>query len=158
DALPPRRNNLPPAIVLPERLVHWSGGVIPGAYGGLMGRRHDPLFIEASPYGNPMWRGAYPQYTISNSSPDPPPTTHGPRFPTPQLHLVPRQDARPLECPPPPPPPPGPAAAKSGAPRDNPKLRRPPPVGHLAACRPSYPPRPRRDPRRHKYPGTLWPQ
>src|SRR5438477_7880981 len=31
DALPPRRNNLPPAIVLPERLVHWSGGVIPGA-------------------------------------------------------------------------------------------------------------------------------
>jgi len=44
DALPPRRNNLPPAIVLPERLVHWSGGTIPGAYGGLMGRRHDPLF------------------------------------------------------------------------------------------------------------------
>src|SRR5690242_19463378 len=24
DALPARRNNLPPAVVLPERLVHWS--------------------------------------------------------------------------------------------------------------------------------------
>src|SRR5690606_13848924 len=30
DAIPARNNNLPPAIVLPERLVHWSGGVIPG--------------------------------------------------------------------------------------------------------------------------------
>ena len=45
DAIPPRNNNLPPAIVLPERLVHWSGGTIPGAYGGMMGRRRDPMFI-----------------------------------------------------------------------------------------------------------------
>lgn len=44
DALPPRSNNLPPAVVLPERLVHWSGGVIPGAYGGMMGQRRDPFF------------------------------------------------------------------------------------------------------------------
>lgn len=72
DALPARSNNLPPAIVLPERLVHWSGGVIPGAYGGLMGSRRDPFFIEASPYGNPMWRGAYPEYTFPNSSKKPP--------------------------------------------------------------------------------------
>ena len=68
DALPARNNNLPPAIVLPERLVHWSGGVIPGAYGGLMGRHRDPFFIEASPYGDPMWRGAYPEYTFPNLS------------------------------------------------------------------------------------------
>jgi hypothetical protein len=34
DAVPSRSHNLPPAVVLPERLVHWSGGVIPGAYGG----------------------------------------------------------------------------------------------------------------------------
>lgn len=72
DALPPRANNLPPAIVLPERLVHWSGGVIPGAYGGLMGSRRDPFFIEASPYGDPMWRGAYPEFTFPNSSRKPP--------------------------------------------------------------------------------------
>jgi Protein of unknown function (DUF1501) len=72
DALPTQNNNLPPAIVLPERLVHWSGGVIPGAYGGLMGRRRDPFFIEASPYGDPMWRGAYPEFTFPNQSKKPP--------------------------------------------------------------------------------------
>lgn len=72
DAIPPRNNNLPPAIVLPERLVHWSGGVIPGAYGGLMGSRRDPFFIEASPYGDPMWRGAYPEYTFPNLAKKPP--------------------------------------------------------------------------------------
>ena len=67
-----RDNNLPPAIVLPERLVHWSGGVIPGAYGGMMGRKHDPMFIEASPYGDPMWRGAYPEFTFPNVAKKPP--------------------------------------------------------------------------------------
>jgi hypothetical protein len=55
------RNNLPPAAVLPDRLVHYSGRVIPGAYGGLMGRLRDPWFIEASPF-DPMGYGAYPQY------------------------------------------------------------------------------------------------
>ena len=72
DSVPPRSDNLPPAIVLPERLVHWSGGVIPGAYGGQMGRKRDPLFIEASPYGDPMWRGAYPEYTFPNIAKKPP--------------------------------------------------------------------------------------
>ncbi len=72
DALPRRSNNLPPAIVLPERLVHWSGGVIPGNYGGLMGTRRDPFFIEASPYGNPFWRGAYPEFTFANETKKPP--------------------------------------------------------------------------------------
>ena len=64
DALPARNHNLPPAVVLPERLVHWSGGVIPGAYGGQMGRFRDPFFIEATNYGDPFWRGAYPEYTF----------------------------------------------------------------------------------------------
>lgn len=72
DAVPKPANNLPPAIVLPERLVHWSGGVLPGAYGGLMGADRDPYFIEASPYGNPMWRGAYPEYTFPNHTKNPP--------------------------------------------------------------------------------------
>ncbi len=64
DAAPRRNNNLPPAVVLPERLVHWSGGTIPGAYGGTMGHRRDPFFIEATHYGDPFWRGAYPEYTF----------------------------------------------------------------------------------------------
>lgn len=71
-ALPSRNHNLPPAIVLPERLVHWSGGVIPGAFGGQMGTKRDPFFIEASPYGDPFWRGAYPEYTFPNQSKKPP--------------------------------------------------------------------------------------
>lgn len=63
---------LPSAMVLPERLVHWSGGALPGAYGGLMGPQRDPFFIEASPYGDPFWRGAYPQFTFANESRKPP--------------------------------------------------------------------------------------
>ena len=61
DAVPKRTNNLPPAVVLPERLIHYSGRVLPGQFGGLMGSRRDPWFIEASPY-NPKSYGAYPEY------------------------------------------------------------------------------------------------
>lgn len=68
----PARSNLPPAVVLPERLVHWSGGTIPGAYGGIMGSHRDPFFVEASPYGNPFWRGAYPEFTFPNETKKPP--------------------------------------------------------------------------------------
>ena len=89
DSIPARGNNLPPAIVLPERLVHWSGGVIPGAYGGLMGRNRDPMFIEASPYGNPMWRGAYPEYTFPNSAKEPPANADDRVFQAPNITLAP---------------------------------------------------------------------
>lgn len=61
DALPRRNNNLPPAVVLPERIIHNSGRTLPGQFGGLMGSRRDPWFIEASPY-NPKSYGAYPEY------------------------------------------------------------------------------------------------
>jgi Protein of unknown function (DUF1501) len=89
EALPARGDNLPPAIVLPERLVHWSGGVIPGAYGGLMGSRRDPFFIEASPYGDPMWRGAYPEYTFANQTKKPPPNPDARVFQAPSIALSP---------------------------------------------------------------------
>ena len=56
---------LPPAAVVPETLIHWSGGTIPGQFGGQMGYRHDPWFIEASPYHN-IQRGAYPEYNFPN--------------------------------------------------------------------------------------------
>jgi hypothetical protein len=87
DVLPARDNNLPPAVVLPERLVHWSGGVIPGAYGGLMGAHRDPFFIEASPYGNPFWRGAYPEYTFPNQSKKPPKSPDARVYQAPNLSL-----------------------------------------------------------------------
>jgi hypothetical protein len=55
------RGNLPPAIVLPEKLVHRTGRVIPGQFGGLMGPHRDPFFIGASRF-NPTTYGAYPEY------------------------------------------------------------------------------------------------
>jgi uncharacterized protein (DUF1501 family) len=88
-ALPARNRTLPPAIVLPERLVHWSGGVIPGAYGGQMGRQRDPFFIEASPYGNPFWRGAYPEYTFPNESKKPPASPDARVYQAPEITLAP---------------------------------------------------------------------
>ncbi len=89
EAVPPRSNNLPPAIVLPERLVHWSGGTIPGAFGGQMGAKRDPFFIEASPYGNPMWRGAYPEYTFPNLANKPPESADDRVYRCPSLTLPP---------------------------------------------------------------------
>jgi hypothetical protein len=87
DQLPPQNDNLPPAVVLPERLVHWSGGVIPGAYAGQMGSRRDPFFIEATNYGDPFWRGAYPEYTFFQL-PKKKPTTPTPAvFQAPNLKL-----------------------------------------------------------------------
>src|SRR5262245_11120943 len=59
------RNNLPPAVVLPERLVHYSGRVIPGQFAGIMGAHRNPWFIEASPFHNTSY-GAYPQYQFDH--------------------------------------------------------------------------------------------
>lgn len=90
-------HNLPSAIVLPERLVHWSGGVIPGAYGGQMGPQRDPFFIEASPYGNPMWRGAYPEYTFPNQTLKPPAEPDARVYRAPSLTLPPGMNLSRLE-------------------------------------------------------------
>lgn len=54
-------NNLPPAAVLPEKLIHRTGRFIPGQFGGTMGADRDPWFIEASNF-NPKSYGAYPKY------------------------------------------------------------------------------------------------
>jgi hypothetical protein len=64
-AVCPPRNNLPPAVVLPEKLVHYSRRVIPGQFGGQMGSKRDPWFIEASPY-NALGYGAYPEYEFDH--------------------------------------------------------------------------------------------
>lgn len=55
------QNNLPPAIVLPEKLVHRTGRVIPGQFAGYMGARRDPFFVEASRF-NATNYGAFPEY------------------------------------------------------------------------------------------------
>jgi hypothetical protein len=59
------RNNLPPAIVLPEKLVHNTGRVLPGQFAGVLGRQHDPWFLEASAF-EPRAYGAYPDYEFDH--------------------------------------------------------------------------------------------
>lgn len=58
--LPPG-NNLPPAIVLPEKLIHSTGRAIPGQFAGILGKRRDPWFLEASRF-HPASYGAYPEF------------------------------------------------------------------------------------------------
>jgi len=58
-------NNLPPAVVLPERLVHNTGRVIPGQFAGQLGQQNSPWVLEASPF-NPRSYGAYPEYAFDH--------------------------------------------------------------------------------------------
>jgi hypothetical protein len=60
-SLMPGDGRLPPAIVLPERLVHRTGRTIPGQFAGVLGTGGEPWFLECSPY-NPTGYGAYPRY------------------------------------------------------------------------------------------------
>ena len=67
------QNNLPPVAVLPERIVHNSGRVIPGQFAARMGERRNPWFVEASPFFN-MSFGAFPEYSFDHQErgkPDP---------------------------------------------------------------------------------------
>jgi hypothetical protein len=83
-AMVPATNNLPPAIVLPERLVHNTGRVIPGQFAGQMGPHREPWFIDASPF-DPNAYGAYPEYEFDHQQ-----RTYAPRrqrFQVPELTL-----------------------------------------------------------------------
>ena len=55
------KNNLPPAIALPEKLVHRTGRVIPGQFAGTMGPGRDPFLLECCKY-NPQSYGSWPQF------------------------------------------------------------------------------------------------
>jgi hypothetical protein len=83
-AMAQARNNLPPAVVLPERLIHNTGRVLPGQFAGEMGRRRDPWFVEASPF-EPLAYGAYPEYEFDHQDRPNKPTRS--RFQTPDLTL-----------------------------------------------------------------------
>jgi hypothetical protein len=79
------RNNLPPAAVLPERLIHNTGRVIPGQFAGIMGSRREPWFIESSPF-DPAAYGAYPEYEFDHQQ-RPQPAGKKKRFQAPDLSL-----------------------------------------------------------------------
>ena len=65
DQLAPA-GNLPPAVVLPDKIVHNTGRTLPGQFGGLMGSKRDPWFISASPY-HPKTYGAYPEFEFHHA-------------------------------------------------------------------------------------------
>lgn len=77
-------NNLPPALVLPDKIVHRTGRTLPGQFGGMMGTRADPWFLEMSPY-HPLHYGAYPQYLFHHETGLQ--TDDGLRFTAPYLSL-----------------------------------------------------------------------
>lgn len=83
-ALTPGRNRLPPAVVLPEKLIHNTGRVIPGQSSGLLGRRHDPWYLDAAPY-NPSAYGAFPEYLFHHH--DGPKSQTNLRFRSPDLSV-----------------------------------------------------------------------
>jgi Protein of unknown function (DUF1501) len=78
------RNNLPPAVVLPERLVHNTGRVIPGQFAGQMGPHREPWFLEASPF-DPTAYGAYPDFEFDHQ--ERPRAPRRQRFQVPELSL-----------------------------------------------------------------------
>lgn len=59
------RNNLPPAVVLPEKLIHNTGRVLPGQFAGIMGRGRDPWFLDASVF-EPKAYGAFPTFEFDH--------------------------------------------------------------------------------------------
>lgn len=82
----PPCNNLPPAAVLPEKLVHVTGRTIPGQFAGQMGWKYDPWFIEASHFKDTKYvHGAFPEYGFQRwEGPHNPP---GYMFEAPRLEL-----------------------------------------------------------------------
>lgn len=57
----PAGKTLPSAMVLPEKLIHRTGRVIPGQFAGQLGRHYDPFFLENSKF-NAASYGAFPEY------------------------------------------------------------------------------------------------
>lgn len=66
-ALLPDDGGLPPSVVLPEKLIHRTGRVIPGQFGGLMGAPHDPWILSSSRF-NAKSYGAWPEYEFHHQS------------------------------------------------------------------------------------------
>lgn len=61
NELLPRHGNLPPAIILPDKIKHRTGRMIPGQFAGQLGAKKEPFWIEASRF-DPNTYGAYPDY------------------------------------------------------------------------------------------------
>lgn len=60
-AILPSRGGLPSSIVLPEKLIHRTGRILPGQFSGVMGKKADPWFLQSSRF-NAKTYGAWPEY------------------------------------------------------------------------------------------------
>jgi hypothetical protein len=58
--------NLPASMVLPEKLMHRTGRVIPGQFAGMLGRKNEPFYVETSKY-NAATYGAFPDYLFHHA-------------------------------------------------------------------------------------------
>lgn len=88
------RNNLPPAVVLPDKIVHNTGRVIPGQFAGVMGAKYDPWLLEMSAF-EPKAYGAYPEFEFDHQERKYTPKRTA--FVTPQLSLPDGVDGRRFE-------------------------------------------------------------
>ncbi|MCA9196259.1 MAG: DUF1501 domain-containing protein [Planctomycetales bacterium] len=82
--LTPVRNNLPPAIVLPEKLIHRTGRTIPGQFSGSMGGDFEPYFLNCCQFNGESY-GAWPQYGFNHQRGEENPANL--KFLTPSLEL-----------------------------------------------------------------------
>ena len=94
----PRNGQLPPAIALPEKLIHVTGRTIPGQFAGMMGSEHDPWFVEASQFrSSTYYHGAFPEYGFHRTTGAYTPTNYvfeSPSFTLPQGVLKDRFQSR----------------------------------------------------------------
>jgi uncharacterized protein (DUF1501 family) len=66
NAVLPARSNLPPAMILPERLIdHPFKRTVPGQGAGMMGATREPWVVDAAPFRGDLL-GAYPDYLFEN--------------------------------------------------------------------------------------------
>lgn len=83
----PPRNNLPPAAMLPEKLIHVTGRTIPGKFAGEMDDNFDPWLIEASQYRDTNYtHGAFPEYGFQRQRGRTTPDNY--RYEAPRLELA----------------------------------------------------------------------
>ena len=79
------RNNLPPAVILPDKLIQNDArNLVPGQFGGMLGSQRDPWFIEASAYDSTSY-GAYPEFGFDHL--ERPQQSHTRMFRAPELVL-----------------------------------------------------------------------
>ena len=64
--MPSNGTAIPSGVVIPQRLLNMNQGgvVIPGQFGGQMGERFDPWFVEAAPYRGNDVKGAFPDFAF----------------------------------------------------------------------------------------------